>query len=308
MRRQREHERAAFADLARDDNVAAEEAREVARDREPEAGAAVFAVAVAVGLAESFEDELVLMRGDADPGVADDEADAAWTPRRADLDLALLGELERVRDEVLQDLLDPLRIGRDLLRSVGVDRGHEGEVLVLRDRLEEAAHRLDDAGDRHVLRVHVHLARLDLAEIEDVVDEREEIVSGRVDRLREADLLLGQVAGFVVGEELREDERAVQRRAQLVRHVREEVGLVPAGTLEGVGLLDRVLARGLEVDRLFREARVRRRQLFLPLFEAGLGLAHRARLLFELFVRDAELFLLRLELLGLPLRLFEQPR
>ena len=39
-------------------------------------------------------------------------------------------------------------------------------------------------------------------------------------------LLVGEVAGLVVGEQLRQDQRGVERRAQLVAHVGEELGLV----------------------------------------------------------------------------------
>ena len=42
-----------------------------------------------------------------------------------------------------------------------------------------------------------------------------------------SDLAVGQVAVRVLGELLAEDQDAVERRAQLVRHVREELGLVP---------------------------------------------------------------------------------
>ena len=59
----------------------------------------------------------------------------------------------------------------------------------------------------------------------------------RVDRLRELDLLLVQVAVRVVGEQLREDQQRVERRAQLVRHVREELALVLRRERELLGLL-----------------------------------------------------------------------
>ena len=44
-----------------------------------------------------------------------------------------------------------------------------------------------------------------------------------MDGARELDLLLRQVAADVVGQEAREDQEAVERRAQLVGHVREEL-------------------------------------------------------------------------------------
>ena len=56
----------------------------------------------------------------------------------------------------------------------------------------------------------------------------EQVVAGGVDRLRELDLLVGQVAVVVVGQQLGQDQQAVERRAQLVRHVGQELRLVAA--------------------------------------------------------------------------------
>ncbi len=58
-------------------DVAAEHAREVARDGKAKTGAAVATMRAAVGLPEGFEDELLLMRGNADAGVAHGEGDVA---------------------------------------------------------------------------------------------------------------------------------------------------------------------------------------------------------------------------------------
>ena len=64
---------------------------------------------------------------------------------------------------------------------------------------------------------------------------------------------------LVVGEHLREDQQAVERRAQLVRHVREELGLVLRDEREllrlllegGAGLRDLAVLH-LEEGRLAR--------------------------------------------------------
>ena len=56
----------------------------------------------------------------------------------------------------------------------------------------------------------------------------EQVGAGGMDVLGEVDLLVGQVAADVLGELLAEDQDRVERRAQLVRHVREELGLVLA--------------------------------------------------------------------------------
>ena len=69
----------------------------------------------------------------------------------------------------------------------------------------------------------------------------QQIGAGGVDVARELDLLVGQVAGGVFGELLAEDEDRVERRAQLVGHVGQELGLVLRGERQLGGLfLERV--------------------------------------------------------------------
>ena len=70
----------------------------------------------------------------------------------------------------------------------------QAQSLLLGDRLQRADERLDGARDRDRLGRELDLAGLDLRQIEDVVDEREQIVARREDRLRELDLLVRQVA------------------------------------------------------------------------------------------------------------------
>src|SRR5437867_7906929 len=67
---------------------------------------------------------------------------------------------------------------------------------------------------------------LDLREIEDVVDERQQIGAGGMDVSREVHLLRVQVADSVLGQLLPEYENRVQRCPEFMRHVREELRLV----------------------------------------------------------------------------------
>ena len=86
--------------------------------------------------------------------------------------------------------------------------------------------------------VHVHRARLDLRQVEDVVDQRRAgrcPTSGWSRRTRPACR-----SGCPPGcrdSSLRQDQQAVERRAQLVRHVGEELGLVLRGQRQLLGLL-----------------------------------------------------------------------
>ena len=80
-------------------------------------------------------------------------------------------------------------------------------------------------------------AGLDLGQVEDLVDQGQQVLAGAVDDVGELDLLLGQVLFRVLGQLLGQDEKAVERRSQLVRHVGHELALVLGGDLQLLGLL-----------------------------------------------------------------------
>src|SRR5690606_3446694 len=73
LERQVERERTAFARRALERELAAEQVRQFAADRETEARTAIFAAGAGVRLLECFEDDLLLLGGDADTGVCDFE-------------------------------------------------------------------------------------------------------------------------------------------------------------------------------------------------------------------------------------------
>ena len=144
-----EMKRAAGARLALDPEPSAHQPHERGRDRQAEAGAAEPARRRSVRLTEGFEDGVVLLRRDADAGVGDAEVQlrAALGARvlpDGDEDVAALGELERVADQVRQDLLNPRRVADDAGRHVRVDVANELEPLLVRaegERLERVRNR-----------------------------------------------------------------------------------------------------------------------------------------------------------------------
>ncbi len=148
------------------------------------------------------------------------------------------GELEGVGQQVLQDLQQPLGVGDDAPRQRGVDTYVELELPAFRLQMEGAADRADDIGEQEIFDIDRHRARFDLGQIEDVGDEVEQIRPGAVNGSRVFDLLRGQVALRVVAKLLTENQDAVEWRAQLVRHVGQELGLVLRGQRE----LGRLLA------------------------------------------------------------------
>ena len=140
-----------------------------------------------------------------------------------------------------------------------------------------------------VLRVDGDGARLDLRQVEDVADQVQQVGAGAVNRARELDLPRRQVALRVVGELLAEDQDAVERRPQLVRHVREELGLV--------------LRRERQLGRLLLERAAGLLDLLVLALDLDVLLGELLRLLRELLVRLLQLALLRLQLAGELLRL-----
>ena len=239
--RQVQRERAALPRLALDADLAAEEARELAADRQAEPCSAVATRGGAVGLLEGLEDELLLVLRDAEAGVLDRECDHVFgrireRRRRVSLsrrrqvdvkrDAALVGELEGIAEQVTENLQDALAVGFQRDGDVGVDVEVEVDLLLGRHRLEGRLELLRDVRERNVGRVDLDLAGLDLRQVEHLVDQVEEVRACAVDRLRVLDLLRIEVRLLVVREHAREDEQRIERRAQLVAHVREELALV----------------------------------------------------------------------------------
>ena len=140
----------------------------------------------------------------------------------------MLGELHRVGEQVEHDLPQPRDVADDRRRHVAFE--HVGDVEVLLDgaRGDEVERRLDAFAQVERLRLDVHAAGLDLREVEDVVDDREQRVAGVAD---------GGDVVVLLGVELRVEQQAahadhrVHRRADLVAHRREERALRLVGGL-----------------------------------------------------------------------------
>ena len=113
-----------------------------------------------------------------------------------------------------------------------------------------------------------------------------------MDRPGELDLLRGQIAVRVFAQLLTEDQDAVQRRPQLVRHVGEEFGFVFRGKRQFGGLLLEGATGTLD---------------FLVLrLDLDIALGKLLRFLFELLIGLLQFPLLRLQFGGELLRLLQQ--
>ena len=103
----------------------------------------------------------------------------------------------------------------------------------------------------------------------------------------------GEVAVRVVGEQLGQDQQAVQRRAQLVAHVRQELGLVLRATSASCSAFSSRPSAG-HLDLAVLD------------LDVAVLLGEQRRLLLELGVGVLQLDRLALQLLGEALRLLEQ--
>ena len=233
-----EEKRAPHAGLALEPDLAAHQLHQPLADRQPETGAPVLAGRRHVGLGEGLEEARRLLRRHAGARVPDRKAQldplaGLLEQLRLQPDLAPFGELHGVVDEVRQDLAEAQGVAPQALRHRGRGVGQELEALLVRLLSGHGRDRRDHFVELERRRLEVELPRLDLREIQDVVDDPEQRCPGVVD-LADVVPLLGSHRGLQ--REVREADDRVHRSPDLVAHVGEEHGLQLRGFL---GLLPR---------------------------------------------------------------------
>jgi hypothetical protein len=142
--------------------------------------------------------------------------------------------LDRVRQQVQQDLLEALPIGQEV-RVAGHGVAIHPQLDASRGR--HASDEIDRLGhemvELHGLDGERQRSRLDAADVEDLVDQGEQMPTGQDDLLHALELVGGEVLHL---QHLREAEDGVERRAELVADPRQEVALRharPLGLLSG---------------------------------------------------------------------------
>ncbi len=212
---------------------------------------------------------------------------------------ALLGELDRVGQQVTQHLAQPLLVGEQVDGGVGGRRDLEVQAAGSGQRAERGFDVVEQVTQLERLGGDVHLAGLDLRQVQDVVDQLQQVGAGRVDDGRVLDLLGGQVPVRVLRQQLREDQQRVQRRTQFVAHVGQELRLVLRGERELLGAGLQLLAGLLDLGVLRLDVAV------LPGQQRCLVLQVRVRAL-QLLRAGLQLLRTGLQLGGEPLRLGQQ--
>ena len=174
--RQEERERAPAAFRTFHSDLAAKHARQLATDREAETGAAVLPARAAVRLEERFEDCRLFVCRNADAAIADRKRQNTLGAvetlifgrppgggrRQPQIHVATLGKLERIRKQVFQDLIEPLRIGTHGVRHARIDVDLEADPFSFRDVPERPLHRLAHFFEADLADVERNRAGLDL--------------------------------------------------------------------------------------------------------------------------------------------------
>ena len=231
-----EPELAAVAVAALEADPAVHRLHQPGADRQPEAGAAVAAGGGAVGLGEGVEEAVVELAGDADAGVGHGHPQGGagvvgGLRGDPDRDLALVGELDGVRPEVVDHLPQPHRVAAEHPRHVGLAPRDEREPPLGGGAGEDADGPVEDVAGVDLGGLELQPAGLDLRQVEDVVDDAEQGAAGAAQALGEPQLVL--VEGGAE-QQLGEPDDPVHRGADLVAHRRQELRLLVRGVHRGV--------------------------------------------------------------------------
>ena len=204
------------------------------RDREPEARAAGSGPGPGVDPVEAVEDALHGLGGHARALVPDLDADPAAEPgRRGHRDLAARRAVpDGVGEQVGQDLVYPLRIAH---REQAVfDVGHDGDLRA--DRADLGRGVRDDLADAELKPVDPDAARLELGQLQQLVDEPAQPLGA----LEHGPDGLAVQHLDAVGQVLQPGPQRGDRGAQLVADVGQQLAPLP---------LDLVQPGGHDVER-----------------------------------------------------------
>jgi hypothetical protein len=165
--------------------------------------------------------------GDAHSGIADHKLEPigiAFHRRRTHLerDLALVGKLDGVADEVEKNLPHARGVAQECRRNMGLDEGKEIDFLAPRRHGQEVDHFIDAGGQGKRFLLEFDLPGLDLREVENLVDQSEQGVAALADGFDVLALFRRQRR---VEQETGHAEHAIHRSAQLVADVGHEFRL-----------------------------------------------------------------------------------
>lgn len=199
---------------------AAHEAGQVHRDREAEAGAAVFARGRAVGLFEGAEESRDFLFGYADTFVADGEPDFILHAQDRQGDRAMTAELDGVRKQVDEDLAGAHRVADDPFGQVRARAMNQFQPFFTGAIRHERNSFRCDFGQVVWPIFNIQLACFDLGKVEDVVDQAQQVGAGIEDA--HEGFTTGRILA-VPGADAGETLHGGERRADFVTYVGEKM-------------------------------------------------------------------------------------
>src|SRR5260370_10231885 len=127
-------EGAASSELAFNSEHSPHQLHQARADRKAKSGASVFSRGGPIGLAEGFEDQLLLFGRDPNAGIAHGEAESAGgriacVASNVNRHFASLCEFDGVADQVQQDLAQPVRISDQAIRHSSVYVHSKSQML-----------------------------------------------------------------------------------------------------------------------------------------------------------------------------------
>jgi hypothetical protein len=215
---------------------------------------------------EAVEQATLLGDRDPDAVVRDGKHEIVAGHPQSDHDApTVLGELDRVRDEVVEHLAQAGGVAHHGRHRVGVET--QVDAARVRGRPQDLDRLRGEIGEVDLLRLERELPGFDLRDEEQVAHEPQEPVGVAVHDLEEAPVLLREVG--VVEDELEVAGDRGQRGAQLVGNERDELVLQAVELAQPVVLLQKQPLRGLGLVQRGALAFVER----LPLGDRALELA-----------------------------------
>ncbi len=130
----------------------------------------------------------------------------------------------------MQDLFEPPGVG-DHSRHLRLDLGFDPDTLGRGQARQDSCDLLDELAARERFGVKLQAPRFDLAEIQDVIDDLQQVLGAVEDTAQNLLLLVRYRPDFAVKQELTEAGDSIERRSQLVRHVGQELALHAIGRL-----------------------------------------------------------------------------
>ena len=223
-----------------DPHLAAHQFGQAFGDHQPKAGAAVLTGRRSIGLLERLEELVLLLCRHANAGILHLKTHhdtAAGLLYLADLndDFARFGELDGVVGIVDQHLSYPQRIAAQMAGQFRVDIENQLKIFVGDLVTDKTGDIVEHVVDPKIDRFDIELAGVDLRKIEYVVDNPEQMLARVVDL---ADIVALFGVEIRSQRQMRHADNRVHWRADLMRHIGEEVGF---GLRGGLGRVARAM-------------------------------------------------------------------